>query len=323
MNILVYGWYHHDNLGDDLFMSAFRNLFPQFSFKFVDQIFLSDLANADAVFIGGGSFLGENIKVSNDETYEALKHKKIFYIGVGAETEINIFHYELMKLAKLIAIRSPEHLDKVLEINHNTIVIPDLVYCLQPTFSTQIIPKSVLIIPNISVVPQWNEPHWKHAAWEYFKTEFCQFLDEIVADGYIINFLPFCNNYYLDDNLAASEIIARMTLRDSRSLLQKKDVLSSATDTISQYGCVITQRYHGIILSHMVGVPCLSIVHHDKLKNSPGLTLPFYRINKRELKKQFDQLVHTKVSQFLPIDRDSFVQLQRWVENALCSDQKQ
>lgn len=320
MNILIYGWYHHHNLGDNLFMEVFKALFPNFNFKFVNQITSADLVNIDAVFFGGGSFLGELIDISDHETFELLKQQKIFYIGVGAETDINIHHLELMKRAELIALRSTTNLNKVLELNPKTIVIPDLVYYLQPTKSTEQLSKSVLILPNIAVVPQWNDPHWKHAAWQYFKTEFAQFLDNLLSDGYSINFLPLCTDFCLDDNMAATEIINHMIWRNHGYLLPQENTITSATKTISRYDIVITQRYHGIVLAEMVNVPCLPIYHHDKLKHPQGLS--FYGLTKDKLREQFDYLFHTKVSQFLPIARDMFVPLQWRVENALCCHQK-
>ena len=72
--ILVYGFYFKGNLGDDLFVDAFKALFPAFNFTFVDQISISDLQDVDAVFIGGGSFLGDPINIADDATWDALLH---------------------------------------------------------------------------------------------------------------------------------------------------------------------------------------------------------------------------------------------------------
>ena len=319
MNILVYGWYHQENLGDDLFMDAFRALWPTFDFKFVNIILSQDLKKADAVFIGGGSFLGEALVVENQETYQELKEKRVFYIGVGAETKIHATHYELIRLAELIAVRSSKKINPITDINRNVMVIPDLVHYLKPSNSIVKLDKSVLVIPNIAVVPQWNDDHWKHAAWDYFRTEFAQFLDNLVEDGHTLHFLPLCTNYYLDDRMAAAEIVNRMVCRSNKYLLPKKNDLSSVTETMSRYNLVITQRYHGIVLAEMTGTPYISISHHDKLKNPKGQSLSYYGISKDKLQEQFH---HAKVSQILPIDRDMFVPLQQAVYDALCGHQK-
>lgn len=317
-NILVFGFYFKDNLGDDLFIEAFKSLFPNLNFTFVDHIDIECLQNVDAVFIGGGSFLGEPLPIEAS-SWEALKSKKIFYIGVGAETNFHQDHLQLMTLAQLIAIRSNVNFDKVKNINLNTIIIPDLVYSLVPEHSKYKIKKSVLILPNISVVPTWNEPHWMHTSWEYFKTEFAQLLDFLVKDAYTINFLPLCTNINLNDEWAAAEIISRMKHRNKNFLLEKRNSLQSVTELMSRYDIIITQRYHGIVLAEMLQAPCLSISHHDKLKNTQTPNLSYYGLSKDILMQQFNQVRNTKVTSILPINRDMFISLQRMVESALCN----
>lgn len=306
--ILVYGWYNQSNLGDDLFMSAFKHLFPEYNFVFTSHITTAQLQNISAVFIGGGSFLNEPMNASN-EAMNILLKKKIFYIGIGIETNIHPHHLTLMKVAKLIAARNDDNLKSVCSINSNTIVIPDLVYSLTPSFSQKKIDQSILIFPNIVVVPKWSDPHWKHAAWDYFKTEFAQFLDELIEQECSIKFFPMCTNYEQNDNNAAIEIINRMSHRSGNYLLDKQIEINSVTETISQYSAVITQRYHGIILSHMSKVPCLSLYHHDKLKSPYAHNLPYYGLNKGQLLSQLDNVL--KDSEILPIDRNIFNNLKQ------------
>ncbi len=320
MQILVYGWYRAGNAGDELFANAFRVLFPEHEFSFVSQITEENLSNVRAVFFGGGSFLSGDINVS-PAAKKILKTKKIFYIGVGAETTISSGHLELMSLAKLIAIRSPEQLEKIKAINENTITIPDLVYSLQDnvTLSPKL-KKSVLILPNIEVVPNHTHAHWKHSSWAYFKSEFAQFLDELVAQGFNLNFFSMCENKVMSDSWAASEIINMMSKRSTRYQLPffETDILTLTT-VLSQYEVIITQRFHGIILSEMMGTPYISLHHHDKLKfASPmnGISLPYYGIMKQNLLDSFNKL---KASQSLPIESDIFETLKKKVTNILSS----
>jgi polysaccharide pyruvyl transferase WcaK-like protein len=317
-NILVYGWYMHNNIGDDLFIDAFKALFPAYNFIFVDYINTECLQNINAVFIGGGSFLGEPLPIES-AAWETLKSKKIFYIGVGAETDFHQDHLQLMILSKLIAIRSNVNFDKVKEINRNTIIIPDLVYSLFPKLSKHKIEKSALILPNISVVPTWNDAHWMHASWEYFKTELAQLLDLLIGDAHTINFLPLCTNIKLNDEWAAAEIISRMKYRNKNFLLEKRNSLQSITELMSQYDVIITQRYHGIVLAQMSQVPCLTISHHDKLKNANQNNISYYGLSKDKLREQFNICKNANVTDILPINRDMFISLQRMVDDALRS----
>ena len=303
--ILVYGWYGQGNLGDDLFIECFKQLFPTYNFIFTDHITASHLKNVDAVFFGGGSFLTDSPKISA-EALDILKKLRIFYIGVGTETKINPVHQELMKLAKLIATRSSVNIDSVKEINPNTILIQDLVYCLPEQSCSNKIKDSILVIPNILVVPKWSDPHWKHVSWDFFKTEFCQLLDEYCKQGYNIKFLPMCINDHWNDQNAAVEIINRMTEGKGSFILNKSVDIQSAIETISKYELVISQRFHGTVLARLARTPCLTIHHHDKLKNIGDYSLSYYGLSKSNVIEQINKSKSFNISDILPIDRDIY-----------------
>ncbi len=315
--ILVYGWYNKGNLGDDLFVDAFRTLFPRFEFVFTDKITSDHLKGIDAVFLGGGSFLDSPLKYKGESTFEELKRLKIFYLGVGSETIFHPTHLELLKVAKLIAIRSKANLDELINLNFNTIVIPDLIFSLPPIEPVEKIDKSILVVPNVYTIPLWDDPHWKHVSWDFFKTEMCQTLDELIRDGYKIDFLPMCVNPDLNDNFAIIELVNRMRHRKSCRLLDKPTDYQSAVQVFSKYQAVITQRFHGAILADLAGTPSFTIHHHDKLKNVNGISASYYGISKPILIEKLRQTFNQKETGVLPIDRNIFMSLSKRVVNLL------
>jgi polysaccharide pyruvyl transferase WcaK-like protein len=288
MNILVIGWYNAGNIGDELFKDAFRHLFPDYIFHFSNAIKTEDLKWAEAVFIGGGSFLHGKPNIKDDDM-SILISKKIFYIGVGIEDEIHPYHLDLMKVAKLIAIRSPDKFYNIHAINEKTMIIPDLVYSLNNIGVSERIPRSVLVIPNIEVVPKHSDAQWKHTSWLHFKSEFAQFLDVLVEKKHKISFLPMCANDSLNDNAAAFEIINMMSKRKYGQILPHiTHTIDSVTKIISAHDFVITQRFHGHVLSEMTHKPCLTIHHHDKLKVFNSIS--YYGTYKQLLLDQFDHI---------------------------------
>jgi polysaccharide pyruvyl transferase WcaK-like protein len=313
-NILVFCFYNKQNIGDDLFCDAFKYLFPNCNFTFTDKITILD--SFDAVFIGGGSFLNEAIKIE-PHLFNKLKELPIFYIGVGAETKIHETHTELLKLAKLIAIRTPEHLDKIKKLNSNVIAIPDLVYSLPANISSNKIEKSILYIPNILVVPNYKDPHWMHTSWEYFKSEFAQFLDEIKDEGYTLNIFPMSCNYKVDDRRASAELINKSFSLNSNELLDKETDFNKVINLFSKYSLVITQRFHGIILANIANVPVISIYHHDKLKDNQ-YSLSYYGFKKSDLRAKINLIENSNYSANLPIKSDTFKYLVDRVRDALC-----
>lgn len=309
-NILVYGWYHQGNIGDDFFIESFQYLFSNFDFTFTDHIDKDNLQNADAVFIGGGSFLESPINI-DDSLLALLKTKKIFYFGVGVETNIHPIHIELMTLAKLIVTRSINQVSRIKLINLNALYVPDIVYALQhKVIMSPRKSKTILILPNANVVPSLKDAHWKHAAWGYFKSEFCQFLDWLIDSGYKLKFFPLCQAKEVHDVWVTAELISLMKYRNHEYIsTNSAKNMTDVSKMISKYSGVITQRFHGIVLSEMTKTPYLAIHHHDKLKDcSPanGEFISYYNLSKQALIDSFISTMQIKFNSILPIDSHIF-----------------
>jgi len=297
--ILVYGWYNHGNIGDELFKLAFQKLFPEQVFIFTDILNAELLNSVSTVFFGGGSFLLDPPNISAEDL-NLLKSKKIFYIGVGVEEIIDPIHIDLLKISHFIAIRNSNKLDKILEINKNTICIPDLVNYLNPKISNFKRSKSVLILNNTFVVPNYDEPYWKHTAWHYFKSEFAQFLDFLIEEGHSVTFFGMSHN----DLDASVEILNIMKHKES-DFISNTD-FECITKIFSQYEVLITQRFHGAILGNMLKIPHLVISHHNKLKNFSN-SLSYYEISKKALIDFFNKI---QDMEFKDIDKSSYCILQ-------------
>lgn len=317
-NVLVYGWYGQGNIGDELFKEAFAHLFPNYNLTFTSRLTPKLLEKTSAIFIGGGSFLYAPLNMT-EGLLESIKQKKIFYIGVGMETDIHPMHLELMKQAQLIATRSPEKLEYVQSLNTNSIAIPDIVYSLKDIIKKEKkIPKSVLIMTNTAVVPNHTDAHWKHTSWDYFKNEFSQFLDFLISEKYFIKFFAMCQNKKSDDHWASIELLNRMQNKSNNFLLDNKFTdIGSLTSFLSQYETIITQRFHGIVLAELLRTPYLSIHHHDKLKfSSPGtgIFIPYYGASKALLKNSFET-ISDKFPDVLSIEDNTFEELVKSVSS--------
>lgn len=283
LKVLVYGFYQKNNLGDDFFEDAFKSLFPFVKFKFVNEIKSKDLKEYDHVFFGGGSFVYDAIQV---EDFNLLLDKNIFYIGIGVEKVIHEQHQLLMRKAKLIATRSNMAIFDLLKLNQNSFIIPDIVYAIPPTTSNMKVNK-ILYIPNGCVVPNNKSPHWMHNSWNYFKSEFSQFLDEANLP---VDILPMCDSKDNNDIAAGYEVM-NLSVNKNYNLLDKPLNFKSMTYEMSKYPIVITQRFHGIILSEILGKNYINIHHHDKLRQAKphsGSAISYYGLTKDEMSLKFN-----------------------------------
>ncbi len=327
MKILVYGFFKKLNIGDNLFIEAYRELFPEYQFTFTEKI-TEDLFNAnDALFLGGGSFLDGPLNCSR-ELLEKLPSKPIIYLGVGAETSIHLWHKFLLQKAQMVCVRSQHSVDKIKLLNTNTIFCPDLVYALQNKIQFQ--PKkakSILFMPNAHVISKWNDLAWKHTAWEYFKSEFSQTLEVLLGQGHSIDVLPMCHNSRHKDEFTAIEIINKMTNGKINILPFKEYDFVSLSKIVSSYELTISQRYHGLVISDMVGTPCINLHHHDKLKEfSAQFTknIDYYKPSKSAILSAIDETLFFKSLQSsdsnLAINSDAFITLKNKVKHLINKD---
>jgi hypothetical protein len=319
--ILVYCWADHANIGDELFKDAFWHLFPQHRFTFTDTI-ASSHTGFDAIFIGGGSFLEFPINGIDEHVFKS--NTPIFYIGVDGSV-IHPHHQALMKRAKLISLRSSHNLDFIKSFNPNTTVDYDLVYSLyDPAFVQPKTPssnKKVLLLPNINCVPRYDDAAYKHIHWQTFKFEFAQFLDALIADGYCIQYMPMSTDKKNLDDYAMIEIKNLMHKGHLVSDIYRRysSSIKDLAQLFSQYGTVISQRFHGNVLAEMSHTPYLAIAHHDKLRStafSIGEFASYYACSKTSLLESF-RIAQVKTISKLPINRHLFEHLQAEVAKHL------
>lgn len=315
MKVLVLGYYHKQNAGDNFFTNSFTKLFPEIEFTFTNII--KSVKEYDAIFIGGGSLLDGPPRIAHEVFHQLLK-KKICYLGVGTETDVHPTHLQLMEKAKLIASRSV--ITPQLERFKDKIIkIPDLVYSLYQTRPKEASEKKVLILPNISVIPHFQDPIWKLSAWNYFKSEFAQFVEYLILNKYQVNFGGLSSDPALNDLNVANELVNHMARRKDYNIALETDY-SKLIDRMKDYSIIITQRYHGSILAQLARVPHLTLYHHDKLRGdylNEGKYLSYYGVTKRTLIENFHALEQEALPAELPLDPEVWTQFQKRVWQAL------
>lgn len=325
MKALVFGFFNKDNLGDEFFKESYRCLFPYLDFEFVSKIEYKDLIGKAAVFFGGGSFLDGEPNITK-ELLDELKKKKIFYLGIGAETEIHPWHKFLIKNARLVAARSEISRQKLQILNSKTILCPDLVYSLQDKVRfKKKEEKTILYLPNAHTISKWNSPVWVHNSWEMFKSECSQAFEHFISLGYTIDVLPMCSNKRHKDESAAVEIENKM-IKGSLCMLPYYEYnFSELSELVSGYELVISQRFHGLVVADMTNSSSINIHHHDKLKHFSGVlnyNFEYYGTHKNGLISAIEEGLNRKSKNDLNplvINSNSFEQLKEEVQQIINS----
>lgn len=318
--ILVYGWYGHNNVGDELMSEALRKIFPAHNLQFVDIIRNDALAETDLVIIGGGSFLSFPLTIDKLAS-KSIFDKPIVYAGIGAETDVHQDHIPHLQRACGVFIRSLPS-KQFATIRPDAEQIPDL----SLTFVDDIAnvnkrqDKLLLVLPNAEVVPDISSPNWKHVAWNYYKSECAQALDVLIDNGWNILMAPLCADVFKRDSWAAAELAAQCLKRNKIQILSDDWFKDASFEHIripfERAAVVLTQRFHGAPISQITSTPCVAIHHHDKLANiSPNIAklIPYYGARK-------DLIISAVLSAKTPIicERNKlFSQIQQVVEKAL------
>lgn len=281
-NVLVYGWYGHANVGDELMADGLRALLPGHALRFVSRLTKADLGKSDLLVIGGGSFLYAPINAEPGVWFDVLPRVKVVYAGVGIEGSVHADHLALMNRAEAVFARSngaglP-----------NIRIAPDLVFALGRGRQRGVAnPKSLLVLPNCETLPSRSSPAYVRPAWEYFKSEFCQTVDELVADGWSVTFAPFCDDPRRRDSWAAAELIGHCDKRHALKQLDASWIKDGSFEAIAQeydkHSVVLTQRFHGAVIAQATSTPCVVVHHHDKLGKldlASFSLVPFYGARK-------------------------------------------
>lgn len=255
--VFVLGWYGHNNLGDEAFKDAFRRLWPNISFVFGDEL-SEEINTYDALWIGGGSFL-DNKLVGLDSVNLQIP---ISFIGIGLNKSTRLENKALLLKAKKIIVRDSESTT----FCPSAIVAPDLVFSLprDPCLINLGKKQQVTILLNDFITPTNLSPEWVTFSYHRFINEFSEACNALIDLGYILHFIPMCTGN-VDDRRLAANVIGRISNKDKAIWYLRPVTLTELMLQISLSEFVVTQRFHGIVLSTICGIPFVSIRAHDKL----------------------------------------------------------
>lgn len=290
--ILVYGWYGHRNLGDELMRHALQSILgSEHQLIFVDVLREDQITKSDLLIIGGGSFLNLPLNVNTSRTKELLHHheQRIVYVGVGAETDVHPDHIPLLARASYVNVRSEpsRNFSYVRGEFYRSGDLTDTLPNVQTPQSKQ--KKTLLYVPNSELLPDVDSKNWVRASWDYYRSEITQALDELVALGWHVTFVPICDDPRRRDEWAASEIQSFCRRRSDMESIRAEKILTMEyarlLDFFGEHELIVSQRYHGVLLANKSGCTSISIHHHDKLKNATGASsyLNYYGFNKHVL----------------------------------------
>lgn len=261
MKALVVGWYGHQNIGDQAFKPALREILPEVELHFVDTV-PTRVNEYDALIVGGGSFLDSPLQTKVDVAGVQIP---IGFLGVGIHGAVHAKNKPWLEKAAIVVARNQHGAD--VSAPEGTLYAPDLTFArtLRPLTLSR--PKHLLVLPNGFAIPKHSSPNWKATAWHWFEYAMSTVLCNFLEDGWTVSVQPMnaegmnlCTPH--DDRCAG----ARLLTQDRKGVYVGTAPLTETglLEEISKASLILSSRFHGCVFATMLQRPFVGISAHDK-----------------------------------------------------------
>jgi polysaccharide pyruvyl transferase WcaK-like protein len=267
MNILVLGWYGHNNIGDEAYKLTFPILFPDDNIIFRDKIKQEDLSGIDLIILGGGDVVSPYF-INQIKNIPIRKIACSVTVRPGSDFEnINVFDKVFVR-----DIQSFEMASNYLDFK-KLFYVPDLAFALEPNrffgkrlieaylYDENVKPKSYNVVMVINSYLNSKERKGFNAF-----HKLAQDLSEAIDNRQDTNFifLPFGTQHPADDRVANSIVSSYCSNNNNHCVIYDRLSVNSTLDIISAADVVVSARLHSTIFSILSTTPLIDITHHDK-----------------------------------------------------------
>jgi len=264
MNILIIGYYFKNNLGDDLFIDAFKKILPNFTLTFKNSDKIKDIINFniyDSIIFGGGDLI-------NDYFYNIIKNvrsvydKPIYGYGLGIPYRELIQRNYLNNFDNLF-VRNKEYLLDIQQVigSKYTHYQPDMVFKNFISYKDDIDLNNRKTI-GIFLACSLNVP--------IIIEKLYDILNNILKEtDYILHFICFDTGKSIDNNdYSINSLISdKLNLFNKRIINDKNRYSGNEMyDIIKTFRLCICSRFHSHILSTIAGIPFLGFHYANKTK---------------------------------------------------------
>lgn len=316
MNILVLGYYNRQNLGDDLFKIVFGDILVDKSITFENPDDIQKIPrNTDLIIVGGGDLVNDYFMNKIRTLIQPLRIP-VYAIGIGFPYP-DLATPEYVEIFDVIITRTKYAYDK-LKDKIPIFYEPDLVYMMPKIIEKR---KNVVgvFFANSICHPQSN---------------LVKKLAEIVI--FIANISQGCGNKKYLVELYSMNTSGQSNEDDTFLNKQVEKICNlpnvvcksfSGVPSFSRFSFTLCTRYHSHVLSHMYGVPFVSLYSTTKVKDfligenllewgeemDVDIKLKPISINSKSVIEKIKRLINTKIKYS---EKDT-TSLKRGIQNLL------
>jgi polysaccharide pyruvyl transferase WcaK-like protein len=274
MPVKIFGYYHHQNAGDEAFALFFRRVFRNTRVDFIAD--RSECPSIRRLIMGGGAIINEYFLAKLPE-FDALD-----VIGCslgGGEDKINLLMPISHKLG-IIALRSPRDVEIARAKGLNAEYFPDIVFGLEkphPTLSLAsalrlgALPnnlstekKTAIVLLSDHYSTRYADEPSRFLAVERYKDALASDFDDLTCD-YNLIFVPMSAFFNAMDYAFAHDVTRRMKRPELTALVSQYlgpekvlNIIASIADV------VVSMRYHGLVFGLLCEKPVINIGDEPK-----------------------------------------------------------
>jgi polysaccharide pyruvyl transferase WcaK-like protein len=297
MNIIVYGWYGHGNIGDESFKLAFQKIYPQHTFSFTDTDKDFHEQGYDLCIIGGGDIICKQ----NLDIISTLKCPKIALSVTITRNSL----IEEINILDFIYTRDVYSEQLLIDYGYyNCDYIPDVSLVLDPNVEngkklirnyfqeskSDQYEKVCSLIVNAHLLPTPESPSKLKSSFDKFINDLAEFMDTTSMSFLLV---PYSMQYPWDDRVTNSYINSQCKYFNKNAVIFDKLDVQETLDIIGASDLVITTRFHGLIFGLASQVPTITISSHDKntyfLNTIEMDYLDYWNFNSEKLKEMLDE----------------------------------
>jgi polysaccharide pyruvyl transferase WcaK-like protein len=266
MRIFVYGWYGHENLGDESYKISFREIWPDHEFIFSDKIDKNE--NYDLCILGGGD-------VVRDKSLEYISNLDCPKIAVSVTITSQALVNEIHNLDH-IYVRDMNSFNNLISFGYDRVsYLPDISIILQgnkqigneiisslfENNKSQRYSKVYSIVVNSHLLGDQNATNKQNNMFYKMAYDIAEVIDKTNAS---FLFLPFATSLPWDDRVSNGLVNSFTKFHNKNCVVYDRLGVEESLNIIAASDLVITSRFHGLIFTLGNKVPSTTISFHDK-----------------------------------------------------------
>lgn len=293
MNVFVFGWYNHGNIGDESYKLSFTQLWPNHNFQFGEKIVSKDY---DLCIIGGGDVIREK----NLKTISALSCKKIaISVTITAQSLCPAIHD-----LDHIYVRDIKSYNLLHKFGYEKVTyLPDISIILQGNIENgkklienlfaenngELYENVYTVVINAHLLGDPQTTVKNRLYFDKFVYNICELADKTNAS---FLFLPFSTRFPWDDRASNALCNSYTKFYKKNCVIYEKLSVTDSIDIISASNLLIASRFHGLIFGVGNHIPTVTISFHDKISGFCETIeqnyIDYYNLNLQDLEYQIN-----------------------------------